>query len=110
MVFRFRNTKIGPHVDHSPSFLFNGIDPSNRSRLLRYFDLDDSHDVINFFVWIRSSFGKYEIDGIAKETVTNVLYEDFIKMNEIRFFLSLPLIAQQHIINKYTTYIEKFKF
>jgi hypothetical protein len=109
MLFRFRGTKISPHLDYSPAFLFNGVDPGNRNRLLVYFDLYDCHDVIHFFVWISSSFGKYEINQIAEKTNSNVLYDDFLKNNEIKFFLSLSLLVQQHIIDKYNNYIENFE-
>jgi len=108
MLFRFRNTKISPHSDYSPAFLFNGVDPGNRYKLLRYFNLHDQNDLIHFFVWIRSSFGKYEVEQIAEKTNYDVLYDDFLKYNEIKFFLRLPLIVQQYVVTEYNKHIEDF--
>lgn len=107
MVFRFRNTIYGDSPP-SPSFLFNGLDPGNRHKLLRHFNLEDYTDVMHFFVWIKSTFSKYTIQQISKKTSVDVPFGTFIGTNEIKFFFGLPETVQKHIVKKYDKYNTKF--
>lgn len=71
---------------------------------------DICFDIINFFVWIKSSFGLHEVSMIA--TLINVdkneLYGVWNTSNEINFFFNLSDDGQKHIIEQYREHIDDF--
>ena len=98
MIFRFRNGS------NSPAFLFNGVDPCNRHKLLCKFGMYDDlcYKIMDFFVWIKSMLSPYYIRQImTPDEVERCLIQ--WNINEIKFFFCLLQASQEKLINKYNT-------
>jgi len=144
MILRFHNSH------HSPSFFFSGLDPCNQKKLLNHFGslktseicFGEPHEnifhifsqcenfdreylnIANFFLWIKSSTGKYEIIKLSRTMSSNakdfydmlinyddpeVLYDTWCHCNEIEFFLKLSDQGKQYFIDMYQKMINKFQ-
>jgi hypothetical protein len=106
MVFRLRQAE-GHAVN-----LWNGLDPNNRNTLLRTFRLGEMSNYVEFFQWLHSTLGVYdiallELGKVESEKDFNNEHCALWKANEIVYFYQLPEEKQRQLINRYNEEIIK---
>lgn len=103
MIFRYRNS------DKLASKFFRGCDPYNQMILLRKFHMyHENKDLIDFFSWISTSLGVYDIvqlEGLEfnDENLDESKYVKSWKKNDIEFFFSLSEDNKNYLIEKFNT-------
>jgi hypothetical protein len=98
-VFRYRQSFSNPVM------MWNGLDPSNRARLLRHFLLPVSDKSMDFFMWMASSLSADELTELTsiKDNLLKRVQTDCIGL-----FFELPTDVQQNIVNIYNLKMKQF--
>ena len=111
MIWRFRNS------EKSPAFLYNGCDPCNKEKLLKWFGLSNfelnnrfGNRLMEFFVWLKSSYSEYQCKNLLQSNDTLYVHTciNNWNINEITFFFGLLSSDQQKLIDEYNKVYKDF--